>query len=206
MTDIPAGTPPTRRRRIDLRHTKGRKQRFLDALAATYDMDAACAAAELDWPTICKLRARDPLFAADWAATIAAGYDRLEAMLLRRAGAGAAQADDAVDLTLARELLRQRGTGRVGGAGKAGADKAGPMAAKDREQVIGSIMSKVAARRAARTGNGAEAKERVEQQGRPAPVDAPHREHGAGGAGDPSGAGIRSGADPVRRILDGLGP
>lgn len=205
MTDGAAGASTTRPKRIDLRCTKGRKQRFLDRLAATYDMDAACAAAELDWPTICKLRARDPVFAADWAAVIAAGYDRLEAMLLRRAGAGAAQGDEPADPALARELLRQRGAGRAGG-GKAGVDKARPTAPRDREQVIGSIMSKVAARRAARTGNGTEANERVEQQGRPAPVDAPHRGHGPGGAGGPPGAPDRSGADPVRRILDGLGP
>lgn len=205
MTDGAAGPSATRPRRIDLRWTKGRKQRFLDALSATYDMEAACAAAGLDWPTICKLRARDPLFAADWAAVMAVGYDRLEAMLLRRAGAGTAPPDEGADLTLARELLRQRGTGRASGT-KASAEKARPVAPKDREQIIGSIMSKVAARRAARTSNGTEAKERVEQQGRPAPVDAPHRGHGTGGPEDPAGAPARPGADSVRRILDGLGP
>ncbi len=111
--DLP---PP---RRLRLCWTKRRKRRFLTRLAETYDMDAACAAAGLDWATICRLRAADPAFAAEWAAVIAAGYDRLEVLLLRRAGAARAAdsraGEDGIDAALARELLKQR-AGRKGDA------------------------------------------------------------------------------------------
>lgn len=92
-------------RRARVRWSRGRKRAFLSVLADTCDIDAACAAATLDWIGICQLRAMDAQFAADWDAVTAAGYARLEAMLLKRAGA--AGAEDA-DVALARELLKQR--------------------------------------------------------------------------------------------------
>lgn len=138
-----AGAAP--RRRIDLRWTKRRKQRFLERLAETYDMDAACAAAGLDWPTMCRLRGDDAEFAARWEAVIASGYDRIEAMLLRRAGAGlgdGARADEA-DVALARELLRQRGGRKTGDPAAPRRTVARP--SPNREQAIASIMGKLTA-------------------------------------------------------------
>lgn len=144
-----SGRPaPKKRRRVDLRWVKGRKQRFLDALAATYDMDAACAAAGLDWPTMCRLRSIDPEFAARWEAVIAAGYDRIEAMLLRQAGAGASAGPDKADLALARDLLRHRAAVRKEAAAR-GKGRPAPSRRPDREAMIASILGKEKARRVA---------------------------------------------------------
>jgi hypothetical protein len=142
----PVVAPAPRRRRIDLRHTKRRKERFLTTLAETYDVGAACAAAGLDWAIMCRLRADDPDFAARWEAVIAAGYDRLEAMLLCRAGAGREEGD----VTLARELLRQR----AGRKSEAGARRAAPKP-PNREKMIADVMEKLTAppRCAAEPGN-----------------------------------------------------
>lgn len=132
-----------RRRRIDWRHTGTRRKNFLRVLAETYDVEAACAAGPLSWPEVCELRVRYPDFAARFDEVIAAGYDRLEATLLRRAGVGGGAAGD---LTLAQALLKQRRTGKADST--AGARKAA--APPSREQLIQSIMDKVAPLKAAR--------------------------------------------------------
>lgn len=58
---------------------------FLDHLAATCNVTASAKAAGLHWSGAYALRRRDPEFAAQWKAALAAGYDRLEAMLIERA-------------------------------------------------------------------------------------------------------------------------
>lgn len=79
------------RRRVQVRQprhggwTKRGRQRFLDELAATCNVTAACAATGLSTTGAYRLRKRDPAFAALWAEAIAIGYDRLEQGMLRYA-------------------------------------------------------------------------------------------------------------------------
>jgi hypothetical protein len=79
------------RRRVQVRQarrggwTKAERQRFLDALAATCNVTASCAAAGLSTNGAYKLRKRDPAFAALWIEAIAIGYERLEEAMLRYA-------------------------------------------------------------------------------------------------------------------------
>lgn len=140
---VAARPGPARPRRIDLRWTKRRKRRFLTRLAETYDMDEACAAAGLDWAVMCRLRAGDPAFAAEWAAVIEAGYDRIEALLLRRAGAAGPPEENAKagDAALARELLKQRAARK---AGDGAALRSAPRR-PNRDQAIASILGKLTA-------------------------------------------------------------
>lgn len=126
-----------RQRRERVRWCRARKRAFLATLAETCDIDEACAAATLDWIGITQLSAMDPQFAADWDAVIAAGYARLEAMLLKRAGA--AGAEDA-DLALARELLKQRGAAT---ARKGAAPATKPPPKRSRDEIVASLMSKI---------------------------------------------------------------
>lgn len=139
-------------KRVNLRWTVTRRKRFLAELAASYDVEAACRVAELDWPTVCLLRVRHPEFAAAFADVIAAGYDRLEAMLLRQAGAASAQ-PTAQQTALAQLLLRQRGTdkaGRAGSGGKPGAKPAHePSRRPSKDALIDTIIAKTAPLRAA---------------------------------------------------------
>lgn len=102
-------------RRERVRWSRRRKQAFLATLAETCDIEAACAAAILDWIGMSQIRAMDPQFAADWDAVIAAHYARLETMLLKQAGAAGGKIDPA----LARELLKQRGTAAAARKGPA---------------------------------------------------------------------------------------
>lgn len=106
-TDASSGAEPGAGRpaRIDWRFTERRRRNFLRVLAETYDPDLACAAGRLTWPQVCELRARHPGFAARFDEVIAAGYDRLEAMLLRLSGIGGGGKPD---LALAQALLKQR--------------------------------------------------------------------------------------------------
>jgi len=95
--------------RIDWRYTRTRRKNFLRVLAETYDVEAALTAGKLTWPQVCELRVRHPEFAVRFEEVIAAGYDRLEAALLRRAGAAlGAEAADKGDAALATALLKQR--------------------------------------------------------------------------------------------------
>jgi hypothetical protein len=65
--------------------TKRRCAVFLDHLAATCNVTASAAAAGLHWSGAYALRRRDPEFAEQWQAALAAGYDALETMLVARA-------------------------------------------------------------------------------------------------------------------------
>jgi hypothetical protein len=104
--------------RIDWRYTETRRRKFLRVLAETYDMEAALTAGRLTWPEVCELRARHPEFAAQFEQVIAAGYDRLEALLLRESGLGRG---GQIDLALAQALLKQRRAAKVeAAAGRAG--------------------------------------------------------------------------------------
>jgi hypothetical protein len=67
-----------------------KRQRFLDALALTCNINAAAAYAGVHRTTPYWCRARDPQFAAQWREALAAGYDRLETLVLEHGGAGVA--------------------------------------------------------------------------------------------------------------------
>jgi hypothetical protein len=129
-----------RQRRLEkMRDSVWRKRRFLDELAERFDVDAACAAAELCWRDMCTLRDEDPEFAAEWERVIEGGYERIEIMLLRLGGAAAKGEADA-DVELARELLKQRASAKRRPARGASPK---PPPGPTREQRIASIMRKV---------------------------------------------------------------
>lgn len=95
------------------RWTAAKRTAFLDLLAATGNIAATCR--ELDiWPSAAyKLRRTDTDFASAWTRAIRTGYDRLEAMLLAKAGAAAEDAEatvdaGAIDTALALQMLRLR--------------------------------------------------------------------------------------------------
>ena len=148
-TEAPAGGG--RPARVDLRYTKTRRREFLRVLAETYNPDRACAAARLTWPDICELRSLYPDFAARFDEVIAAGYDRLEAMLLRLSGIGG---DGKPDLALAQALLKQRR------AMKSGAPPGRPVPIRERAAMIKTLLdgmglpSPAAGRRADGAGSG----------------------------------------------------
>jgi hypothetical protein len=121
--------------KIDWRYTATRRTVFLTVLADTYDVEAALAEARLTWPEVCELRSRHPDFASRFEEVIVAGYDRVEAMLLRRTGIGRG---GKIDLALAQALLKQRRSMRADATAGA-AKRAGPRAA--RSEAIKSIMS-----------------------------------------------------------------
>lgn len=134
------------KKKADLRWTTGKRKQFIAKLAATYDVEAACAAAGLEWPDVCVLRVRHPEFAAAFEAVIAAGYDRLEAMLLRTAGAALAAGDGGGDVTLAANLLRQR---RAIKTERANAVRPSAADAARKQELVSSIMSRLAPLQAA---------------------------------------------------------
>lgn len=70
------------------RRTSSKIDRFLDALAATYNVTAAAEAASLSTSAIYRQRREDPAFARRWYAALAEGYDNLEMELLGRLRAG----------------------------------------------------------------------------------------------------------------------
>ena len=132
------------RRRLRKRDPGAAKRDFLDHLAQTYDVDGACAAAGLLWIDMCELRDEDPDFAAKWDRIRAAGYERIEIMLLRLGGAAGAADEKEPDLAIARELVKQRASRlRRRGAG-AGAPK------PNKEREIGAILRRLGAIRASR--------------------------------------------------------
>jgi hypothetical protein len=153
MAERDEAAAPKRPARIDWRYTETRRRTFLRVLAETYDPELACEAGNLSWPQVCELRVRHPDFAAQFDEVIAAGYDRLEAMLLRQAGVGKGAA---IDPVLAQALIKQRRMGKPEAA--AGAKTAAGR--QNREQLIRSIMEKVVPLKAAQSrGSGLDAGE-----------------------------------------------
>jgi hypothetical protein len=79
----------TNRRIQQQRFTKGwtqaRRERFLDHVAATCNVREATEVVGLSQAGLYALRRRDPVFAEQWRMALLAGYDRLEAALVRTA-------------------------------------------------------------------------------------------------------------------------
>ena len=69
----------------DYQWTTAARGQFLDHLAATCNVRAACVAAGRHHTGAYALRRRDPEFAAQWQEALDQGYDTLEAALLERA-------------------------------------------------------------------------------------------------------------------------
>lgn len=143
------GKAPAPRRR-DLRWTEKSRKRFVRVLAESYDNDAAMAAADLTWPEVCELRVRHPDFAARIDEVIVAGFDRLEAALLRVAAA--ALAAEKPDMALVQAVMKLRRPVRSGAAPGPGnaADRA------ERERRVKRLMDKVAQLHAAQAGGRAD--------------------------------------------------
>ncbi|GGE01995.1 hypothetical protein GCM10011515_22080 [Tsuneonella deserti] len=72
-----------------------RVERFLDELAATSNVAAAAAVADLPVSRIYRLRRTDPDFARRWYAALAEGYDNLEMELLRHLRSASAGGESA---------------------------------------------------------------------------------------------------------------
>lgn len=134
---------------IDWRYTETRRRDFLRTLAETYDVEAALAAGRLTWPQVCELRVRHPDFAVRFEEVIAAGYDRLEAMLLRASGVGAGAKPDQA---LAQALIKLRRTGRAETARGGRRSFAAPASGADREKMIQSILDKMGPLKSAAAG------------------------------------------------------
>lgn len=111
----------TRRTRKD-GWTARKKAIFLDHLAANSSVVRSAEAAGMDDHSAYTLRRKDPEFAEAWNAALAAGYARLEAMLIERAAGGPVDPDASqMDRDLALQLLRHHrgpleGRPRGGGA------------------------------------------------------------------------------------------
>lgn len=95
--------------------TRARETAFLDHLAATCNVTAACAAVNISACMAYGRRRKDPVFAGAWRAALLTGYDELEAKLLARAGAAtdhARRGTDAgdFDADLALKLLAHHGS------------------------------------------------------------------------------------------------
>jgi hypothetical protein len=81
-----AGTNrPVQKQRFTKGWTKARRVRFLDHVAATCNVREATEVVGLSQASVYALRRRDPGFAEQWRMALLAGYDRLEAELLRKA-------------------------------------------------------------------------------------------------------------------------
>lgn len=100
--------------------SQARRQRFLDALAATANVRMAADAAGMGLPGAYKVRQRDAAFAELWEAALEQGYGRLESELLssalgeRRDGEGHVIADvNAIAPNGDRALEGQAGAGRL---------------------------------------------------------------------------------------------
>ena len=65
--------------------TKAKREAFLVELALSCNIVRAAAAAGMSQSSTYRLRKRNPDFAAQWAAALAVGYERLETALFRRA-------------------------------------------------------------------------------------------------------------------------
>jgi hypothetical protein len=134
--------------KIDWRHTKTRRGKFLRVLAETYDVEEALTQARLTWPEVCELRVRYPEFADRFEQVIAAGYDRLEALLLREAGLGRG---GTIDLPLAQAMLKQRRAARVEAA--AGRTRRAAQPAT-RSEKVNEIVKQFELLRAGQVGRG----------------------------------------------------
>lgn len=129
---------------LDWRYTETRRRDFVRVLAESYDTEAALAAAALSWPQVCELRARHPDFAERIEEVIAAGYDRLEAALLRHAGLGGT-----IDPALAQAMLKQR---RMGKAEASVAQRRAKGPAPSQRQMIKTILDELDPLKAAARG------------------------------------------------------
>ena len=101
---------PKRQGKYAMRWTKARRDAFLDHLAVTCSVTAACRALEASASSLYNIRRNDPAFAEAWRAALLTGYDRLEGMLLAKAGAAtddaeAAIADGTFDADMAIRLI-----------------------------------------------------------------------------------------------------
>jgi len=157
-----AGQPGKEKKRVDLRYTQTRRRKFITELATSYDPEAACEEAGLDWPTVCRLRVLHPEFAAEWDEVIAAGYDRLELLLLRQAGAGREAASGKSEHELAAALLKQRralkidkqmGVRSAGAAAAAGRRRG----ARSQEQMLRAVKEQLEPLRAIAAARGSSA-------------------------------------------------
>ena len=86
-----------KQRTVPNRWSNARRDAFLDHLAATCSVTAACRAIESPASSVYYIRRTDPAFAEAWRAALLTGYDRLEGMLLARAGAATADAEAAIE-------------------------------------------------------------------------------------------------------------
>lgn len=122
------------RARMKRSWTAAKRQRFLQALAETCNVQAAARAADVGAGTAYHMRLRDGEFAQLWAAAMETGYVRLEAALLERA-LGAPQPGNpvldeimprenaepaALDVDLALKLLARRADAGVKAPRKGG--------------------------------------------------------------------------------------
>lgn len=106
---------------------KARRARFLEHLAATCNVQASAAAAEVSVSAVYANRMKDPEFREQWQAALEQGYARLEAALLERAARGEGRiavrgdkelegpdAPGEIDWDKAIELLRHHRRGLAG--------------------------------------------------------------------------------------------
>jgi hypothetical protein len=82
---IAATNRPLQKQRFTKGWTKARRERFLDHVAATCNVRAAAEEVGMSQCGLYALRRRDSEFAEQWRMALLAGYDRLEAELLRKA-------------------------------------------------------------------------------------------------------------------------
>jgi hypothetical protein len=89
MTEMTIGATANRSAQIRLIRSDGftaaKREVFLVALAMSCNVMAAAARANIGCSTAYRLRKQDARFAEQWREALNAGYDRLEAALLRRA-------------------------------------------------------------------------------------------------------------------------
>jgi hypothetical protein len=142
MTDETVTTPGNGRR-VQVRKavrsafTPAKRQAFLDHLSSCANVTRSAAAAGVGISTVYDARRRDPVFAAQWAEAMDAGYATLEALLIERAALGATftpgdtpvPGPETIDTWLALDLLRMRHLPKAG----AKAPGAKPRRATERE-------------------------------------------------------------------------
>lgn len=125
---------------------------FLDMLATTCNVSAACQAAGISTDTVYSRRLAHPEFERRWNAAVAQGYARLEAELLRAAAEsveGVTFTERAIGPVSAETVLKLLGMHRATASGQGGrtGHRAKPQPIED---VLESIRRRAAAIRAAR--------------------------------------------------------